>query len=98
MRPLTDHLPKPLLPVAGKPLIVWHLEKLATATGITEIVINHAWLGQRIEQTLLGDGSEFGVRIQYSPEPVALETAGGIATAGPLLGQTLFRHERRYMV
>lgn len=84
MRPLTDHLPKPLLPVAGKPLIVWHLEKLATA-GITDVVINHAWLGQKIED-LLGDGSDFGVRIQYSPEPVALETAGGIATAGPLLG------------
>jgi len=88
MRPLTDHLPKPLLPVAGKPLIVWHLEKLA-ATGITEIVINHAWLGQRIEQTL-GDGAAFGVRIQYSPEPVALETAGGIATALPFLGTEPF--------
>ncbi|MEY3740402.1 MAG: hypothetical protein RLZZ192_1078 [Pseudomonadota bacterium] len=88
MRPLTDHLPKPLLPVAGKPLIVWHLEKLAAA-GITEIVINHAWLGQRIEETL-GDGSNFGVKIQYSPEQVALETAGGIATAGPLLGTAPF--------
>ena len=88
MRPLTDHLPKPLLPVAGKPLIVWHLEKLATA-GITDVVINHAWLGQKIED-LLGDGSEFGVRIQYSPETVALETAGGIATAGPLLGAEPF--------
>lgn len=88
MRPLTDHLPKPLLPVAGKPLIVWHLEKLAAA-GITEIVINHAWLGQRIEEAL-GNGSQFGVTIQYSPERVALETAGGIATAGPLLGAAPF--------
>lgn len=88
MRPLTDHLPKPLLPVAGKPLIVWHLEKLAAA-GITDVVINHAWLGQKIEDTL-GDGSDFGVRIHYSPEPVALETAGGIATAGPLLGSEPF--------
>ena len=88
MRPLTDHLPKPLLPVAGKPLIVWHLERLAAA-GITDIVINHAWLGQRIEEAL-GDGSAFNVRIRYSPEPVALETAGGIATAGPLLGADPF--------
>ena len=88
MRPLTDHLPKPLLPVAGKPLIVWHLEKLAAA-GITDIVINHAWLGKRIEEAL-GDGSAFNVRIRYSPEPVALETAGGIATAGPLLGADPF--------
>jgi MurNAc alpha-1-phosphate uridylyltransferase len=88
MRPLTDHLPKPLLPVGGKPLIVWHLEKLATA-GITDVVINHAWLGQQIED-LLGDGSEFGIRIQYSPETVALETAGGIATAGQLLGPEPF--------
>jgi MurNAc alpha-1-phosphate uridylyltransferase len=88
MRPLTDHLPKPLLPVAGKPLIVWHLEKLAAA-GITDIVINHAWLGKRIEETL-GNGSAFNVQIRYSPEPVALETAGGIATAGPLLGADPF--------
>jgi MurNAc alpha-1-phosphate uridylyltransferase len=88
MRPLTDQLPKPLLPVAGKPLIVWHLERLAAA-GITDIVINHAWLGKRIEQAL-GDGSAFNVRIRYSPEPVALETAGGIATAGPLLGADPF--------
>lgn len=88
MRPLTDHTPKPLLPVAGKPLIVWHLEKLAAA-GITDVVINHAWLGQQIEDAL-GDGSDFGVRIQYSPEHVALETAGGIATAGPLLGSGPF--------
>ena len=88
MRPLTDTLPKPLIPVAGKPLIVWHIEKLAAA-GITEIVINHAWLGARIEQTLQ-DGRQWGVNIHYSAETVALETAGGIATALPLLGTEPF--------
>lgn len=88
MRPLTDTLPKPLLPVAGKPLIVWHLEKLAQA-GIMDVVINHAWLGQLIEAEL-GDGRQFGVRIRYSPETTALETAGGIATALPLLGKEPF--------
>ena len=66
MRPLTDHLPKPLLPVAGKPLIIHHLEALAAA-GVAEVVVNHAWLGQIIEQQL-GDGKQFGVRIQYSAE------------------------------
>lgn len=84
MRPLTDHTPKPLLPVGGKPLIVWHIERLAQA-GITELVINHAHLGQQIEQAL-GDGASWGVQIQYSPEAQALETAGGIAQALPLLG------------
>lgn len=88
MRPLTDTLPKPLIPVAGKPLIQWHIEKLAGA-GITQIVINHAWLGVLIEQTL-GDGRQWGVHIRYSPEAVALETAGGIATALPLLGAEPF--------
>ena len=88
MRPLTDRLPKPLLPVGGKPLIVWHLERLAAA-GIREVVINHAWLGHEIEQAL-GDGARFGVRIQYSPEGAALETAGGIAQALPLLGSSPF--------
>ena len=83
MRPLTDHMPKPLIPVAGKPLIQWHLEKLARA-GIAEVVINHAWLGSMLEQTL-GSGQQFGLNIRYSPEPHALETAGGIATALPLL-------------
>ena len=83
MRPLTDHTPKPLLEVAGKPLIVWHIENLVRA-GIREIVINHAHLGTQIEKTL-GDGSQFGARIQYSPEASALETAGGIANALPLL-------------
>lgn len=84
MRPLTDHTPKPLLPVHGQPLIVWHLQRLAAA-GITQVVINHAWLGEQIEQTL-GSGNEWGIQIQYSAESPALETAGGIARALPLLG------------
>lgn len=89
MRPLTDHTPKPLLVAGGKPLIVWHLERLAAA-GFRYIVINHAHLGEQIEQAL-GDGAKWGVRIAYSPEPPgALETAGGIATALPLLGDTPF--------
>lgn len=88
MRPLTDHTPKPLLPVGGKPLIVWHIERLAKA-GFTEIIINHAHLGQQIEDAL-GDGSQWNVHIQYSPEKSALETAGGIANALPLLGDAPF--------
>jgi len=89
MRPLTDHTPKPLLQVGGKPLIVWHLEKLAAA-GFREIVINHAHLGEKIEAAL-GDGSKWGLTIAYSPEPPgALETAGGIAQALPLLGDRPF--------
>jgi MurNAc alpha-1-phosphate uridylyltransferase len=87
MRPLTDHTPKPLLPVAGKPLIEWHLEALARA-GVREIVINTAWLEDQIVAAL-GDGSRFGVAIRYSLEGRdhggALETAGGIAKALPLL-------------
>ena len=88
MRPLTDHTPKPLLKVGGKPLIVWHLERLAKA-GFKEIVINHAYLGAQIEAAL-GDGKKWGLSIQYSPEKVALETAGGIANALPLLGEAPF--------
>lgn len=88
MRPLTDHTPKPLLAAGGKPLIVWHIERLAHA-GITELVINHAHLGHQIENAL-GDGSQFGVRIAYSDEGKALETAGGIANALPLLGDEPF--------
>lgn len=88
MRPLTDTVPKSLLPAGGKPLIVWQLEKLARA-GFTEAVINHAHLGHMIEAAL-GDGARFGVSIRYSPEPVALETAGGIALALPLLGTAPF--------
>ena len=88
MRPLTDHTPKPLLQVGGKPLIVWHIERLAQA-GISELVINHAYLGQQIEQAL-GNGSQWQVHIQYSAEQTALETAGGIAKALPLLGDQPF--------
>jgi len=88
MRPLTDLTPKPLLEAGGKPLIVWHIERLAQA-GITELVINHAHLGVQIESTL-GDGSRFGARIRYSDEGTALETAGGIAFALQLLGSKPF--------
>jgi MurNAc alpha-1-phosphate uridylyltransferase len=88
MRPLTDHTPKPLLPVGEKPLIVWHLEHLAQA-GFKEVVINHAHLGSQIEAAL-GDGAKWGLHIQYSPEHVALETAGGIANALELLGSEPF--------
>lgn len=88
MRPLTDHTPKPLLEAGGKPLIVWHIERLVRA-GIRELVINHAHLGARIEAAL-GDGSRFGARIRYSDEGTALETAGGIAYALPLLGDEPF--------
>ena len=88
MRPLTDRTPKPLLQVGGKPLIVWHLERLARA-GFSDIVINHAHLGAQLEKAL-GDGGQFGVHIQYSAEGEALETAGGIAYALPLLGNEPF--------
>jgi MurNAc alpha-1-phosphate uridylyltransferase len=88
MRPLTDKLPKPLLPVAGKPLIVRHIERLAEA-GYHELVINHAHLGEMIEAQL-GNGATWGVDIRYSPEPVALETGGGIYHALPLLGEEPF--------
>lgn len=89
MRPLTDRTPKPLLPVAGKPLIIWHLERLARG-GFHEVVINHAHLGDQIE-ALLGDGDAWNVSIRYSAEPQgALETAGGIANALPLLGNAPF--------
>jgi len=88
MRPLTDTCPKPLLKVRGRPLIVWHILNLVKA-GITEIVINHAHLGQMIVDTL-GDGSQFGAQLTYSAEDTALETAGGIAKALPLLGTDPF--------
>lgn len=88
MRPLTLHTPKPLVPAAGKPLIEYHLEALARA-GIREVVINHAWLGQQIEDHL-GDGSRFGLRIRYSAEGEPLETGGGIFKALPLLGDAPF--------
>jgi MurNAc alpha-1-phosphate uridylyltransferase len=87
MRPLTDHTPKPLLPVRGKPLIEWHLHALAAA-GVREVVVNTAWLEEQIVSTL-GDGARFGLTLHYSLEGRdhggALETAGGIAKALPLL-------------
>ena len=83
MRPLTDTLPKPLLRAGDKSLIEYHLENLARA-GFAEIVINHAHLGKMIEAAL-GNGKRYGVKINYSPEAVALETAGGIAQALSLL-------------
>jgi MurNAc alpha-1-phosphate uridylyltransferase len=88
MRPLTDRTPKPLLPVAGKPLIEYHIERLARA-GIRELVINHAHLGAMLE-THLGDGSRWGLTIHYSPEKQALETGGGIFNALTLLGKDPF--------
>lgn len=83
MRPLTDTTPKPLLQAGGKPLIVWQIERLVTA-GFDDLVINHAWLGPQLEEAL-GDGSRWGARIAWSRETAALETAGGIVTALPLL-------------
>lgn len=88
MRPLTDHTPKPLLEAGGKPLIVWHIEKLVAA-GLCDIVINTAWLGEQL-QAALGNGARYGARISWSPETTALETAGGIARALPLLGSSPF--------
>jgi MurNAc alpha-1-phosphate uridylyltransferase len=88
MRPLTLHTPKPLLEVGGKPLIVWHIEKLKHV-GVTEIVINTAWLGEKLAM-VLGDGSQFGVNILWSHEGEGLETAGGIIRALPLLGEAPF--------
>ena len=84
MRPLTDHCPKPLLAVADKPLIVYHLERLAAA-GFKDIVINHAHLGEQLVAAL-GNGERWDLSITWSPEPVgALETAGGICQALPYL-------------
>ncbi len=86
MRPLTDRCPKPLLQAAGKSLIEYHIETLVFS-GIREIVINHAWLGEQIEN-YLGSGQRYGATLHYSHEPLALETAGGIVQALPLLGET----------
>lgn len=88
MRPLTDRVPKPLLPVGGRPLIAHLIERLAHA-GITELVVNVSHLAGLIEREL-GDGSNLGVRIVYSREEQALETGGGIAYALPLLGEEPF--------
>ena len=85
MRPLTDHTPKPLLPVGGKPLIAWTLEKLAAA-GYGQVVINTSHLAEQFHAAL-GDGSRWGLAIRYACEgPVALETGGGMLHALPLLG------------
>lgn len=88
MRPLTDQTPKPLLQAGGRSLIEYHLLALAEA-GIGEVVVNHAHLGGRIEAAL-GDGSDYGVTIRYSPEGTALDTGGGIRNALPLLGEAPF--------
>ncbi|MEZ5535009.1 MAG: nucleotidyltransferase family protein [Thiolinea sp.] len=90
MRPLTDHTPKPLLKVGGKPLIVWHIEKL-TRAGYRDIVINIGWLGDQIPAAL-GSGEQWGVTLHYSDEQQegVLETAGGIIKALPLLGDEPF--------
>ena len=92
MRPLTDTTPKPLLPVGGKPLIVWHLEKLA-AIGIHDVVINTSWLANRFPETL-GDGSQFGMLLEYAYEgSTPLETGGGMWHALPLLGRERISEE-----
>lgn len=88
LRPLTLHTPKPLVKAAGVPLIDYHVQALARA-GFTELVVNHAWLGQQIED-YLGDGARYGVSIRYSPEGEPLETGGGIFKALPLLGDEPF--------
>nr|WP_298377301.1 nucleotidyltransferase family protein [uncultured Halomonas sp.] len=88
MRPLTDHTPKPLLKVGGKPLLQHHLERLK-AIGIGDVVINVSHLGEQIIEAL-GDGGRYGVRIQWSQEERPLETGGGIHKALPLLGESPF--------
>ena len=84
MRPLTDQLPKPMLPVDGKPLLQYHLEALASA-GITQVVINLAYLGEKIRE-FAGIGAQFGLQVEYSQEPEPLETGGALLKALPLLG------------
>lgn len=89
MHPLTQHTPKPLLPVGGKPLIVWHLEKLA-ATGVHYVVVNTSHLAEQFPASL-GDGSRWGMRIRYAYEGTQpLETGGGMLNALPLLGREPF--------
>ena len=88
MRPLSDRHPKPLLPVGGKPLIVWQIEALVRA-GFRRIVINHAWLGQQLPAAL-GSGERFGVELVWSPEGEALGTAGGVVQALGLLRGAVF--------
>lgn len=89
MRPLTEHTPKPLLTVRGKPLIAWHLEKLA-ALGVLDVVVNTSWLADRFAPAL-GDGAQWGLRLHYSHEGnQPLETGGGMLHALPLLGDAAF--------
>jgi N-acetyl-alpha-D-muramate 1-phosphate uridylyltransferase len=89
LRPLTDHTPKPLIMVRGRPLIEWHIEKLVHA-GVRDLVINLSWLGALI-RAALGDGQRWNARIKYSEEgPIPLETGGGILRALPLLGADPF--------
>lgn len=97
MRPLTDKTPKPLLLAGGKPLLTWHIEKLREA-GVTEIVINSAWLGEQL-QAYFGDGAALGVSIQWSPEPSGgLETAGGIIQALPMLTAGVSSHQPFWLI
>lgn len=86
LRPLTDHTPKPLLKAGGKPLILHLIENLVRG-GMDEIIVNTAHLGEKIQDSL-GDGRDFGAKIQYSPENEALETGGGIYRALPLWGMS----------
>lgn len=88
MRPLTNHLPKPMLPVGGKPLLRYHLEALANI-GVRDVVINLAYLGDKI-RTFVGNGAAFGVKVSYSEEPEPLETGGALLHALPLLGTEPF--------
>ncbi len=88
LRPLTEKIPKPMISVAGKPLLQHHIERLV-AMGITEVVINISWLADQIE-SFFGDGSNFGIRITWSKESEPLETGGGILKALPLLGDAPF--------
>ncbi|ACE85574.1 N-acetylmuramate alpha-1-phosphate uridylyltransferase MurU [Cellvibrio japonicus] len=88
MRPLTNHLPKPMLPLGGKPLLDYHLEKLPAA-GITQVIINLAYLGDKI-RAYVGDGQRYGLEVIYSEEPEPLETGGALLKALPLLGESPF--------
>ncbi|MCL7713056.1 N-acetylmuramate alpha-1-phosphate uridylyltransferase MurU [Stenotrophomonas mori] len=89
MRPLTEHTPKPLLRAGGKPLIAWHLERLAAA-GVRDVVVNTSWLAPQFPATL-GDGSRWNLRLHYAYEgPTPLETGGGMLNALPLLGEAPF--------
>jgi MurNAc alpha-1-phosphate uridylyltransferase len=87
LRPLTDRIPKPLVPAAGKPLLAWHLERLA-ASGCREVVANVSHLGEQIVKYVAN--SSFGLKVDFSREAEPLETAGGIAQALPLLGSEPF--------